>query len=188
MAASCGLVRDIAVEECGFDRAGVFLYDPVTETMRGTWGTDAEGHREDISSNQFNFQGLERGVWEALRTGGPGFTVRHFDPNDQRADFPPEMAGVQDHCSMMLAVGEELVGYLAVDNLLSSRPIAEEDVERILPFVKQAALVLHAAILRDKRTAAEVKMRRIMEISVAITSNSEPDAVFLAVRKRDRGD
>ncbi len=180
------LVRDIAVEECGFDRAGVFLYDPITETMRGTWGTDTEGRREDISGNKFTFQGLERGIWEDLRAGGPGFAVRHFDPSVPREDFPPEMAEVQDHCSMMLAVGEELVGYLAVDNLLSSRPITEGDVEKILPFVTQAALVLHAALLRDNRTAAEVKMRRIMEISVAITISTDASSLtcmmFLLVR------
>src|SRR5580658_8611849 len=41
------VIRDIFVEEFGFDRAGVFSYDAVTDTMRGSWGTDPLGVLED---------------------------------------------------------------------------------------------------------------------------------------------
>jgi hypothetical protein len=47
------LVRHAVVSGCGFDRAGIFLYDAPARMMRGTWGTDTLGREEDIRKQDF---------------------------------------------------------------------------------------------------------------------------------------
>jgi len=176
------VLRDIFVEQCGFDRAGVFVYDPVTETMRGTWGTDLEGRLENSWHVRFPFHGPERGVWEAMVSGGTGYLLRHYEPGAKRIDMPPEMAAVEDHASILLAAGGELVGYVAIDNLFTNRPISEETVAGLVPFAKQAALAVHNTKLRADREAAQRQQQRITEISLAITSNDDIEMVYLQVR------
>jgi len=175
-------IRNFFVEDCGFDRAGVFIYDPVTETMRGSWGTDPQGVLEDNSHFQFSFHDPERGAWEEMQAGAQGFSVTHYEANQDREDLPPEMATVRDHASIILAYSGQLVGYVGVDNLLSDRPITEAEILEIMPLAEQAALILQNAKMRADHEAASRLQLRIAEISLAITSNEDPESVYLMVR------
>ncbi|MDR3692683.1 MAG: ATP-binding protein [Fimbriimonas sp.] len=175
-------IRDILVDDCGFDRAGGFSYDPVTETMRGSWGTDPDGFLEESIDTQIPFYGPERTVWERMADGGPGYHFRHYETDQPRDDLPEEMQSVVDHASIILAAGGELIGYFAIDNLLTNRPITREHIENLIPFADQAALAVQNAKLRQDRDAAALRQRRMTEISLAINSNEDIETVFQMVR------
>lgn len=176
------VIRDLFVEQLGFDRAGVYSYDPVTETMRGSWGTDPQGALEDNSNVQFSFHDPERGAWEQLQAGGHGYFIRRYQPGQARSDLPEEMQAINEHAAIILAAGGELVGYVAADNLLSNRPITDDMIVELLPFVQQAALAVQNAKLRADREAAIQRQARITEITLAITSNENPETVYQLVR------
>ena len=177
------VIRDIFVEECGFDRAGTFSYDPITETMQGWWGTDANGEIEDNSPFHFAFDGPGRDLWEQLKGGGPGFSLRHFEPDEERGDLPEDMSNVQDQALIYLCAAGELVGYVSIDNLLTNRPIMESQIVELMPFIEQASHAIFTTKLRSDRESAIRRQKRVTEISLAITSNEDPEMVFRMVRK-----
>jgi len=174
-------IRDIFVDDCGFDRAGIFSYDPVTESIRGVWGTDVHGAIQDISDQIYPFGAAERDSWDQMRFGGKGYLLRHFESGDQN-NFPEEMSHVQDHAVIFMGCGAELVGYIAFDNLLTNRPITEADVVDLLPFVEQASLAVLNTGFRAEREALIQQQRRVMDISLMITSKEDPEMVYLMVR------
>jgi len=175
-------VRDVLVEDFGFDRAGVFSYDSVSETMRGVWGTDAGGELEKITNQQFAMSDSDLSLWASRQAEGRGFQLRHFEDDDERPGLPGEMAQVRDHAEIFLASAGEVVGYLSVDNLLTNRPITEEQISDIVPFAEQAAQVLLNSKLRAYREAVIDQQRRVMDLTLAITSNADQKEVFLMVR------
>jgi signal transduction histidine kinase/DNA-binding response OmpR family regulator len=144
------LVRDAVVECCGFDRAGVFLYDKVNEVKVGTWGTDRNGNPEDISNASYDLDEEERAHAHPGGQNCPGyFLVRNFE--EQFGDQNPDMAGVREHGIVYLRVNNETVGFIGVDNLISGRPIYEEDMQQLLPFAAQAAAAIQKAQLLEQR-------------------------------------
>jgi len=176
------VIRDLVIEECGFDRAGVFSYDPITETFQGAWGTYPNGEAEDIRGLTIPFCDLERNIVRSMQEGGKGYVLRHYEPEDSRAHFPPNMAEVRDHVQVFLSSLGELVGYIGIDNLYSNRPITEADVEELLPLAEYASLSILIATMRQRRERIIEQQQRVMDISLAITSNKDPDTVYLMVR------
>lgn len=175
-------VRDLVVCEGGFDRAGVFLYNSVTELFQGSWGTDIHGVEEDISTSVIPFEDLERRTWEAMQSGGKPYCIRHFEPEDSRGSFPAEMATVRDHVQVILSYYGELIGFVSIDNLISNRPITGADIEPLLAMTEYASASLLIATMREKRAEEIQRQERVTEISLAITSNRDIDTIYLMVR------
>lgn len=176
------LIRRIFVDLCGFDRAGVFEFDATTELLRGAWGTDNLGNEDDISAYRFGIREAEREAWQASLQNGHGYVVNHFGPGGPPSDYPPEMEGVQDQGLFFLGTADELIGYVSVDNRMSARPIDESTVASLLPLAEYASLVLLISQMRAKREEIVRQQSRIMEITLAITANEDPEKVYLMVR------
>ncbi|HWD41570.1 MAG TPA: response regulator [Fimbriimonas sp.] len=177
------LVRDTVVEEGGFDRAGVFLYDEATRMMRGTWGTDRFGNAEDIHE-QCHPVGDGDGLFKNAETGEelPEF-VRiedYHDYFDAPEDHP--MAGVRSHGMVHLRANNQVVGSIGVDNLLTGRPITDEDLKNLLPFAHQAAAAIYKARLLAKAERMAHQQRRLIELTTTISGTLDLREILLLVR------
>src|SRR5207245_2781667 len=65
---------------------------------------------------------------------------------------------------------------------LSSRPIADADVERLLPFCEQAAVAIENSRLLAERERLLERKRRMMEVAAAINTRLELDKILRMVR------
>lgn len=176
------LVRDAVVNGCGFDRAGVFLYDAPTNTMHGTWGTDTLGLEEDIAHEAFQVTIIERERWQLDRVDGPGFVLKRCEDSTDDDGLPEYMEGVTDHAIVPLSVLGQLIGLIAVDNLVTGTRITEEKLLDLLPFARQAASAIHKARMIDEREQIVRRQQRLMQMSTAIASNQDLQEVVRLVR------
>ncbi|AIE86470.1 response regulator [Fimbriimonas ginsengisoli] len=176
------IVRDTVVDVCGFDRAGVFLFDEATRTMRGAWGTDRDGNLEDIRHQIHPMTEEDLKSWGMGVSDGQDYILvqeyaSEYTPIDEEA-----MTGVHAHGIVQIRANNETVGFVGVDNLITQRPITHEDMRGLLPFAGQAAAAIKKARLLDEREVIVNQQRRLMQMAVAIGTNVELDSIFRLVR------
>ena len=176
------LVRDGIVGSGLFDRAGVFLYDRASNILRGVWGTDRNGNLEDISANA---QAVEpdRGMPSDLVISGR-IPYSLLSERDQLGDdLTPEWTrGVRWHAVVPMRAGDEIVGCISVDNLLSDRPITEEDVELLLPFAEQAAAAVVAGNMANELRTRIAHLEALSNVAAAIAAETDLGEMLRIVR------
>jgi len=177
------LVRDAAVEQGGFDRAGVFLYDETTQTMHGTWGTDREGNAEDIytESHPVNADDRKRLGLDKTADAREYMVVEDYQ-RTYKIGEGNAMKGVHGHARVYLRVDSQIVGFISVDNLISQRPIYHADVKALLPFAHQAAAAIHKARLLDEREQIVRQQRRLIELTSTMNGAMDLSAILRLVR------
>jgi K+-sensing histidine kinase KdpD len=129
-----------------FDRVGLFLYDPASDTIRGAFGTDRHGHIEDTS--HFVQQASHYEAWlEAL--SNPKGVVFVGDYQAEHSAPSSEMHGVKQHITLSAWAGDNPVALIAVDNVLSQRTIAPEQIEALRLLAGYIGLSIRNAQLND---------------------------------------
>jgi signal transduction histidine kinase len=102
----------------GFDRLGIFLYDPVTNSFTGTWGTDERGGTCD-EHDYHSHVGIEANyIAECLRT-------RDYVAvwNDRALLQADRQVGRGWNAMAILWDNSMAMGWIAADNLLNHRPL-----------------------------------------------------------------
>jgi PAS domain S-box-containing protein len=132
----------------GFDRVGLFLYDSQTESIQGSYGTDRNGNME--STSWFK-QAIETySEWRVALENPHGVSVIN-DYQDRHKHGPEsEMFGVKQHITLAAWAGDKPVGLIAADNLVSGRPIFQEDLEALQLFAGYAGLAIENARLNSQ--------------------------------------
>jgi signal transduction histidine kinase/CheY-like chemotaxis protein len=176
------LVRDTVVTECGFDRAGIFLYDEANGTMRGTWGTDRYGQIEDISHEVFALSEADKVAWGLDAAASVGYTLTQEYSELELTRMDDKMAGVHDHGIVHLRANDETIGFIAVDNLLTQRRIEAEDLQALLPFAAQAAGAIQKAGLMAERERTSHQQRRLLELTAAMNASNDLRYILRLVR------
>ncbi len=148
----------------GFDRVGLFLYDPETDSIKGTFGTDRNGNIEDIS--WFSQRVDEYEVWRIALNSPKGLVmvddyenIHHLNPNSG-------MYGVKQHATLSAWAGEAPIGLITVDNLLSNRTFSRWQLEAIQLFVGYAGLAIANAKLHTE--LEERVHKRTIELENAV--------------------
>ncbi len=174
------LVRDAAVEVCGFDRAGVWLCDMAKKKITGSWGTDWKGERDDIGYLEFPFDDQTMKSW-AVNCDAPYILIENYT---KQHDIPPDdiMYGVRMHATLPLVMNGETIGSITVDNALTDRDITHEDMLRLIPFAHQGAAAIQKARLLEERNRIVNQQQRLMELSATISGSRDMLAVFRVVR------
>jgi FixJ family two-component response regulator len=163
------MVRDAAVEQCAFDRAGIWYVDEHEGLVRGSWGTDQHGGAEDTSHNYVRLDRVVRSpLREVLRGERPYYLTSDFT-TDNATQAGHGMHGVHAHLIVPMRAGERIVGAIAVDNLLSDRPITDADMDALLPFAAIAGAAIDTAGATE-RLAAELAERTETEGRLAARS------------------
>lgn len=159
------MIRRAVIETLGFDRSGIFLIDKEQGVIRGVCGTDRQGRREEIHDQVFRIGDDPEGPMERIyRRELDYFLTDDWDRGGRwPVDHPSH--GVRAHALVPFRAGEEVVGILAVDNLLTDRPIGEEQIEELFTFADAAAVAIQnarffaAATQRSEDLAAAVASR-----------------------------
>ncbi len=176
------IVRDLVISEFGFDRAGVFSYDPVSDFMRGVWGTDFEGNLEDLSGQGFVMGELADSHQWTADIQSKGYLVEALDIQICGIESTTGEPDICDFATVLMRESGQLVGCITLDNLLSRRKITDEWVERLIPFADFAAMVSHKAMMRSRYDESIKQLQRVIDISLAITRNDDQDEVFRMAR------
>jgi signal transduction histidine kinase len=124
-------------KQLGFDRAGILFYDPVTHEQVGTWGTDAKGKLR----NERDFRApvddhlIKRHSEERVRVS--------YDATLQELG---ESVDSGWHIQAAIFSGEDLFGWLFVDNLINKKELPDDQLDLIRAFSN----VLGQLIVRSK--------------------------------------
>jgi len=176
------LVQEAIVVGSGFDRCGLFLYDPAQNCFVGTIGTNQKGELEDIPQDRIPASVVEPERWTSFGPYQQDFALSSIQPGEYRPNVPAGMVQVLDHALIYLRAEGELVGVIAVDNLITSKRFNEDDLTELLPFAEQAAIAIWKSRLLESHERLLLNQKRLAEIAVAIGSNQDIDQVLLSIR------
>jgi signal transduction histidine kinase len=178
-------VRVAIIEDLGFDRCGIFVVDEPAGVLRGTWGTDEHGGLEDISGEVHSLADTNRFLVQVALGQLPFFLTEDLEALawSEGLLHYPRMKGVRANACIPLKTRGRVVGVLAVDNLLTDRPIRIEELEAATPFAAQAAIAIDNALLLARLEAREQERRRVYEASAALASVLDlPELIGLILR------
>ncbi|PKF61940.1 hypothetical protein CW745_08105 [Psychromonas sp. psych-6C06] len=112
----------------GFDRACLILADANQHMMHPTFGTDTEGKTTDESDLVYDMEVLEPLMQHTLLHTQKRLEVVENVPlyNERK------VVGIGWNAMLILRNGDHLLGWIAIDNLLSQRPLLEYEKEVLI--------------------------------------------------------
>ncbi len=138
-------IYNIIHDELCYDRVGLFLYDAANEIVQGVWGTSREGQKQSetyIRMPATNFVDAQDAF------GDPQGVVKINDYQTTYHLLHDDISyNVREHVSLAAWAGDTPVGIIAVDNLLTQRPIPAANVETLQLFAGFAGLAIANAQL-----------------------------------------
>jgi len=132
-------------DDLGFDRLGIFLYNPERHSMDGTLGTDNLGQMLDESDRSYPLSGIA--IFTRLMDKPNGVYFTHNFEVENGSGEEGDMVGVMDYAAVAAWAGDKPIAIICVDNLLTGRPIRDEDVEGLRLFSGYAGLAVENAKL-----------------------------------------
>lgn len=142
-----------------FDRAGFLVYDPNHYEQHGTWGTDADG-------NLRAEHGYKAPVTDNLITRTSEDRIRVVRETTLQELGKPVCNGW--HLQAAVFSGEQLFGWLFVDNLVNHQEINDEQIETITAFSN----VLGQLIVRSKMEDTLLEALDTLAANEDITSSA----------------
>ena len=137
--------------DLGFDRLGIYLYDPESNSMLGTYGTNNHGEMIDESKDRkpLDNDSLETRTFIKVLKEEDGYYFTHQYDIDHNIKDNPVMLGVNDYAAVAAWAGDKPVAVLCVDNALSQQPIKDEQLESLRLFAGFAGLAIETSRLND---------------------------------------
>ena len=111
-------------KELGFDRLSIMLLDEGGLHTLSTFGTDESGKTRDERGIRLPLRDNIKQLFEA-----EGSVRFHREHNYQLRNDNEEIIGEGDHASAGLWDGENMIGYVNSDNLISKRRITDQQCE-----------------------------------------------------------
>jgi len=137
--------------DLGFDRLGIYLYDPESNSMLGTFGTNNHGEMIDESKDRkiLDNDSLETNTFIKVLKEEDGYYFTHQYDVDHNIKENPIMVGVKDYAAVAAWAGDKPVAVLCVDNAISQQPIKDEQLESLRLFAGFAGLAIENSRLND---------------------------------------
>jgi len=170
----------------GFDRVGLWLYDEKADCARSVLGTDCAGNVRSFGNHSEPVSGSPDSLARVLRGEIPYYLTQDYQA--EALPIPnPLMQSVKAHAIVPLCRGTRIFGALTVDNLLSSRPITERNVEALQLFAGYAAVAIENAQLYQETQKAAARERLINRLLTASRESlNVDDIVALTVQELGR--
>ncbi|MCE2573116.1 GGDEF domain-containing protein [Motilimonas eburnea] len=132
-----------------YDRAALFLLNPQSSTMNPTYGTDEQGNTTDEHSHVYDMHKMSPLFMHTCLHTQEYFVVLEDVPlfSDQN------VVGHGWNAMLVLRDGSNLLGWIALDNLINQRPITPYDKELLRSFA-----YMFSQILVRKRAEENLKM------------------------------
>jgi signal transduction histidine kinase len=115
--------------------------------MQGTLGTDSLGRMIDEWHYLFPLGQLAIFTRVLSQPNGVYFT-KNYEAENGAGQYG-NMAGVRDYAAVTAAVGDNPIAVICVDNLITGRPIEEEELEALRLFAGYAGLAIENARLNN---------------------------------------
>ncbi|HEX9332834.1 MAG TPA: ATP-binding protein [Anaerolineales bacterium] len=135
-------------DDLGFDRVGIFLYNPKRHSMDGTLGTDNQGQIVERWDRWYPISGITIFTRLLEKPDGVYFTHHYAVENGTGKDG--DMYGVEDYAAVAAWAGDKPIAIIGVDHLITNRPIREEQLEALRLFSGYAGLAIENARLNDE--------------------------------------
>jgi GAF domain-containing protein/anti-sigma regulatory factor (Ser/Thr protein kinase) len=147
----------------GLDRAGVFLLRPRRGDLTRLIGVGHDGSLEYGSEEPIPMADRHGPMQQVARGELP-----YFHSHDVRRDVSPEVvmpAELRAHAIVPLINRGEIIGVMAVDNMLTGRDIPEAMIRPLCLFAHFAALALGNALRAHDLGELNRKLRRLVELA-----------------------
>jgi len=148
-------------EGLGFDRVGIFEIDEPHNVIRGRLGIDKWGRQENIEDQIYSMDENDNNFAKIARGRMPYFFTEDADnalpPSQQKYMVP----GVGQNVVVPMKARGNVIGMIAVDNLISKKPITEEDRQLLSTFADQAATAIHNARMYGIERETAVKLKKL---------------------------
>jgi len=138
-------------DDLNFDRLGIFLYNPETNSMDGTFGTNIRG--ELVEEWDMHLP-LDKSIFESndfidVLQGLDGLVFStNYDVERNIPKLHP-MYGVKHYAAVAARAGDKPVAVICVDHLITGRPISSEQLEALRLFAGYAGLAIENSRLKD---------------------------------------
>jgi signal transduction histidine kinase len=142
-----------------FDRTAIFLYDSNDRMMQGSYGTNRQGEMSNEWDMRFGLN--ENAFFKIVLSRPDGFYFTSDYAGERNLHLRPGhlMEGVRYYAAVACWSGDKPVGIICVDQLISGRVIAEEQLEALRLFAGYAGLAIE-----NTRLNAELE-KRIEELA-----------------------
>jgi len=130
--------------ELSFDRLGIYLYNPDTNSMDGTFGTNNQGgmiEEWDIHIC-LDEKTTEVEVFISVLKEIDGLYFTHDYEAEHNVQNLPIMQGVKDFAAVAARVGDKPVAVICVDQAISGRAISDEQLEALRLFAGYVGLAI----------------------------------------------
>lgn len=138
-------------DDLGFDRLGIHLYNNERKSMDGTFGTNTQGEMTDEWNMSYSMAQDNPDSNSFLRVFEKPDTISltHTFETDYNIPEGHSMSGVKDHAAIGARAGEKPVAVISVDNQITGRRFAEEQLEALRLFAGYAGLAIENARLNE---------------------------------------
>lgn len=150
-------VIQLGLNQLGFDRMGLYLYDSKRNMALGTYGTDMQGHLMPESHIQFAIQ-THGGMWNSLVE-----PERFFYEEVGDLHHNLEIVGNGWKVSVALWSGDRNLGWLVIDNLINQKPISNLELEVLAQYGMYIAAALARKQAEEKLRLSENKYRSLIQ-------------------------
>jgi GAF domain-containing protein/anti-sigma regulatory factor (Ser/Thr protein kinase) len=160
----------------GLDRAGVFIYRPGQRDLVRLIGVGSDGAVEHGPEEPIPI-GNGHGPMQQVALG----QIPFFHSHDVRRDVAPELnmpSGLGAHAIVPLVNRGEIIGVMAVDNMITHRDIPEGMIRPLCLFAHFAALALGNARRARDLVELNLKLRRLAELSGTFNGILDPDSLL----------
>jgi PAS domain S-box-containing protein len=144
----------------GFDRVGIFLYNPERHSMDATLGTDRSGQLEEKWDHWYPLSGIQ--LFTRLLEKPEGMYFTHNYEVENGSGHAGDMVGVTDYAAVAAWAGSKPVAIICVDNLVTGRPIHDEELEALRLFSGYAGFAIENARL-NLELQEELKQQKQQE-------------------------
>ena len=165
--------------ELGFDRLGLYVYEPGTNLMSGSFGTDRDGNLIEEWNSQFELTGEDFFSKVFDRPDGFFFTQDYEKEFGEVSGSP--MAGVKYYAAVSAWAGDKPAAIICVDQLVSGRPITDEQLEALRLFAGYVGLAIENARLGRRERSRQEMLEKVIYLGKQVTGAGDYRTVLFGI-------
>jgi len=164
-------------EKLQFDRIGIWFLDLKNpELLQGSFGIDEQGNIRDERA-----QRMEIGndpVHNLLLENSPRL---YYNPQNKLRNHKAEVIGIGEAAASALWDGQQVIGYIAIDNLLSKQPISSYQREILALFAQTLGNLTTRIRSQESIEESERQYRLLADNATDVIWSMDLDGTFTYV-------
>lgn len=150
-------------EGLGFDRVGIFEVSDGRSEIKGRLGVDRWGKPENIESQVYSMDPEDNNLAKIAAGKLESFFTEDADSVLPESQKKYMVSGVGQNAVVPMKFRDAVIGMIAVDNVITKKPITSEDLHLLRAFADQAATAVHNARMFGRERETAVRLKRLEE-------------------------